>query len=779
MYKTHRKLFITGFIIILVLILALLVSPVTKYLIQKYDEKYTGRQITMDWVFVNPFNGYVHFSNLKVYEYKSDTVFISIAGLSANFDLFKLFSKTLKLSNITINKPWARIIQRKDDFNFSDLRKKSRSGTSSPKNRKPFKFYLLNIKIEDGHFYYIDEVIPVNFSIKNVDIESRDGWSWDRDSINANVSFLSETGTGSMKGNYGMNLKTLFYNLEIAVNTFDLNVVEQYMKEFSNHGSFRADFDASIKANGCYRDAENINIKGYLSINDLHLGKNPDVDYAAFDKLILSMDDVNPEEQRYFIDSVLLSHPYFLYERYDIQTDNLQNMFGISGGKVIAAISDVNQFNLIFVIGQYIKKIAKNFYRSDFKINHLAINNGEAKFNDYSLNEKFALEFDPLTVTADSIEKHHKRVDISLESLIEPYGNLSVFLSINPQDTGEFDMQYHIHNVPVSIFNPYLISYTSFPLDRGTIELNGNWKVRDGKIQSVNHLVIIDPRAIKKITNDDNAWLPMHLIMSLVRERGNIIDYEIPISGDFKDPKFHIGDVIKDLVKNIFVKPASTAYRIEVRNAETEIEKSLTIEWNMLQGAILPSQEKFIKKMVQFLVKNKDAIITVSPEIYEIKEKEYILFFEAKKKFYLQANNIDTRSFTEEDSEIVDNMSVRDPLFVNYVKKTINDSMMFSLQEQCAAFIDSADINNEFARLQKERETSFKSYFQEKEVINRVKFTQAEYLIPYNGFSYYKINYNGDFPDPVIKAYRKMYDLNDKAPREKYRKERTISDSSE
>ena len=269
--KINKKLLITGFIIITVLFLALLISPVTKYLIQKYDEKYLGREITVDWVFVNPFNGYIHLSNLKIYEYKSDSVFISVAGLSANFDLFKLFSKTLKISRINFIRPMVKIVQRKNDFNFNDFRKTFPRGRSSPaKTKKPFHFYFLNVKIEDGHFFYTDEVIPVYFSIKNVDIESKDGWCWDQDSIYANVSFLSETGTGGMNGNYGMNLKTLFYSLEIAVNTFDLNVVEQYMKEISNYGSFRANFDADIKTNGCYRDAENINIKGGLSLNDFH-----------------------------------------------------------------------------------------------------------------------------------------------------------------------------------------------------------------------------------------------------------------------------------------------------------------------------------------------------------------------------------------------------------------------------------------------------------------------------------------------------------------------------
>ena len=51
----------------------------------------------------------------------------------------------------------------------------------------------------------------------------------------------------------------------------------------------------------------------------------------------------------------------------------------------------------------------------------------------------------------------------------------------------------------------------------------------------------------------------MPLIMTFIRERGNVIDYEIPITGNLKDPKFHLSDVIFDLLGNIFVKPANNS----------------------------------------------------------------------------------------------------------------------------------------------------------------------------------------------------------------------------
>jgi hypothetical protein len=771
MHKTKKILIIAiSSLIITVVFTILLISPIAKYVIQKYDEKLTGRKITLSWAYVNLFTGYIHLEDLKVYEYKSDSIFISVKGLSANVNLFKLLSKTLKINQITLDQPLVKIIQRKNDFNFDDFKTtfSPKEKVSPGKSRKPFQFYFLNVKIEEGHFYYVDEVIPVNFSIKEVDIASKDGWSWDKDTISANVSFLSETGTGGMKGSFGMNLKSLFYKLDVVVKTFDLDVLEQYMKEFSNYGYFTANFDADVKTNGCFKEAENINIKGDLAINDFHFGKSTVEDYVSFKKLVLKMDDVNPQKQKYFFDSIQLFNPYFIYERYDYSLDNIQTMFGKSGGKVTAAISDQSQFNLIFSIGEWIKKLAKNFFRSDFNVNRLAIYNADVKFYDYSLNEKFALELYPLNVVADSLDKSHSRVELKLESGIKPYGDMSVFLSINPKDTGDFDLKYHFGKIPITIFNPYMIFYTSFPLDKGTIELNGAWNVRNSVIESDNHLVIIDPRLTKRLINKNNDWIPVPFFMAFVREKGNVIDYEIPISGNFKNPKFHLKDVILDLVRNIFVKPVTTGYRVYVKNVETEIEKSLILNWKMRQCSLLPLQDKFIKKMADFLAKNPEASITAYPKEYTEKEKEYILFYEAKKAYYLSVNHVDTRSFNEEDSEKVDKMSVKDSLFVRYLNKQVNDSLIFTIQEKCSVIIDSAIVDKKLNHLMKQREMAFLAYFKDRKIEKQVTFSASETVIPYNGFSYFKIDYKGEIPSSLTRAYHKMNELNDEKPRKKF-----------
>ncbi len=765
---------VTGIIFITIVVVILLISPITKYLVEKNSVKYTGRQIKMSWVYVNPFTGYVHFSMLRVYESKSqlslkDSIFFSASGVSLNFAMLKLLSKTIEIKELVLDQPKGRIMQNKKDFNFDDLIKKF---TPEKHDTIPSKihFNILSLKIKNGSFYYLENVIPINYFIKVVNLESS-GIRWNSDTVALKFSFLAGTGKGSAKGNVTINLKTLDYRIAVVVEKFDLKFLEQYLNDITNYGTFSANLDADIKAKGNLADQENLDAKGTMAINDFHFGKDPENDYASFDKLVLGINKLNPKGHQYIFDSLLLYHPYFKYERYD-KLDNLETMFGKKGSNITDAKEDLTRFNLILQIADYVKVLAKNFFRSDYKINKLAIYKGDVKFNDYSLTEEFSIGANPLNMVADSVNKNRNRVAVFLNSGIKPYGKFLVTLSINPKDSTDFDLQYHLQNVPASVLNPYLITYTSFPLDRGTIGLNGHWMVRNGIIKSDNHLLIIDPLVNSRLKNKNAKWIPTPLIMFFIRERGNVIDYEIPITGNLKKPKFHLHDVIFDALGNIFAKPATTPYRTQVKNTEIDIEKALTLKWEMRQRSLLPDQEKFVNKMVDFLITNPDASITVYPMPYAEKEKEYILFFESKRKYFLLSKDKNAQFLSKNDSLKVDKMSVKDSLFVHYLNKHMDHKMMFTIQEKCNNYVGSAFIDAQYKKLNKERENSFMSYFIKKNVNNRVKIFTSENNIPYNGFSFFKIVYKGELPEALIKANQQMNDFNQVAPRKRFEKER-------
>jgi hypothetical protein len=256
--------------------------------------------------------------------------------------------------------------------------------------------------------------------------------------------------------------------------------------------------------------------------------------------------------------------------------------------------------------------------------------------------------------------------------------------------------------------------------------------------------------------------------MALIRERGNVIDYNVPITGNMKDPKFHLDDVFFDLLGNIFVKPATTHYGAQVRNVENLIERSLTWTWPMRNSAILPDQERFIQKIADHLASNPHQTITVYPNVFSRKEKEYILLFEARKKFYLKTRGDDV-AFTGDDSANVDKLSMRSALFSAYLNKKVPDRLAFTIQGKCVQLIDSGLVNSMFAELNARRKSTFLAYFEKRHVEKQVRFSSDVYVTPFNGFSFYEIRYEGKVPDHVEESYLQMNELNQRRLRRKFR----------
>ena len=159
-------LIVSGILVILVVLVILFISPITKRLVEKYDEQYTGRQITMDWAYVNPFTGYMHFENFTVYELQSDSIFLHTEGVNINIAMLKLLTKTYEISALTLNKPNATIIQTKKSLNFSDLIEKF-SGKELADTIKSLIFILSALKCVTD-LIVSDNSLPENFSIKSL-----------------------------------------------------------------------------------------------------------------------------------------------------------------------------------------------------------------------------------------------------------------------------------------------------------------------------------------------------------------------------------------------------------------------------------------------------------------------------------------------------------------------------------------------------------------------------------------------------------------------------------
>lgn len=755
-------------VIVFVVLVIVFISPITKYLIENYSEKYTGRKIKLSWCYVNPFTGYVHFSDLKVYEEKSDSIFFATKSISVNFEVLKAIGKTYEIGSLTIEEPYAKIIQDHDYFNFNDLVKKFASKEPKDTTKPPVHFNLLNVKISGGEFHYIERSIPVNYFVKEVNV-SMDGMRWNVDTMMGTYALQNGPGSGSIRGTYMFNKGNMDFRATSVIKRFDLFLIEQYLKDIANYGTFTALLDANIKGSGNVKDSlMGLQAQGFLAVSDFHFGKTRKEDYASFKQFAINMIDVSPRNFKYIIDTVMLDEPYFKYEKYDY-LDNVQRMFGKGGANYKEVKGDATKFNLIVVAARFVNELAKNFLQSYYKIKRVGLYDGNIVFNDFSPREKFSIAANPLNIRIDSMDKNYRWMNIRMNTGLKPYGSIAVGVKINPNDYGDFLIDYDVNKIPLSIANPYLLSFTSFPIDRGTISLNGKWVVKDSAINSDNRLLVLDPDHGKRVKKKDTKWIPIPLLLSIVRAPSNAIDFDIPIRGNLKNPKFVVKDAIMDVLTNLFVKPPLTPYLVRTRQVETEVEKYLTLKWETNQTELRPNQEKFLKRIAKFLKKNPEAALTVEPFVYKDKEKEYLLFFAAKKHYYTKGKEV---SLSEKDSLFVDKMSIKDSCFLAYLHFAIKDTLLFTVQEKCRALVGDVVVNKAFKKLEDTRERVFYSYFDSTNIAGRLTLKPDEYGVPFNGYSYYRIRYKGEIPEDLREAFEDMMEINRNAPRGKYKEER-------
>jgi hypothetical protein len=747
MGKDHSQLtrfFIRAVIIIsgIALLLAIIASPLTRYLIEKHDVEYIGREIKVGRAFVNPLAGTLSLSNLEVYEYDGDTVFTSAGRIKVNLSLIKLISGTYELSSLKVNNPEIAIIRRDTVFNFSDINIKLLSR----------RVNIRNIEINNGKVNYREMDIPVNFTISEITFRSP-GLFWNVDSVSGSFSMAPEYGLFS--GNFMFRKDTMDYRFDINLSDMNLELFEPYIADMAGEANLSGMINLDLEASGNFNQLMKGRARGSFELNDLHFGPNEEVDYLNINRILFQFTDINLEEGHFILDSVLIDKPSILYQLYDT-LDNFRRMFtsvpGVEPGESEAAADSLN--------------LLKNINTSDYYVHSFAVNNARIEFNDFSLYEKFSIGVDKLNIKADTIDKQNRRVAVAVDGNIRPYGKFGANLSMDPDNEENFDFKYEILNVAATVFNPYLITYSSHRLDHGTIGMHGALSVRDANIDGMNHFLVINPQNTKRIRDKDTKWIPLPLIMAFVRERGSIIDYYIPIKGDLNDPEFIFCDVITDIMRNILVKPPTTPYRLEVKNVENQIEKTLNVRWQMRQYTIEDEQAKFMDKVARFLKENPEARIVVQPVFYEEKEKENILFFEAKKKYFLLSHDKEVLTFSKSDSNKVEKIPPTDLAFVQFLNNSIKHHELLTLQEKCYRFIGSEPVKHKYEDLILKRKEAFMEFFID--VKDRVEILDVMSLPPYNWLSFYDITYKGDIPEFLSEAFDKLYEFNTQPPREEY-----------
>lgn len=198
------------------------------------------------------------------------------------------------------------------------------------------------------------------------------------------------------------------------------------------------------------------------------------------------------------------------------------------------------------------------------RINEVTIQDGTIAFSDVHLPQQFKTTFHKLggRVTGLSSEMN-QFADVDLRGNLENHSPLLIKGRINPlRDDLFVDLTISFKDIELSPASPYSGTYLGYVIDKGKLFLDLTYHIENKQLKAENKVFVDQFTFGRAVASDKATSLPIRLGVALLKDRNGEIHLDLPVTGRTDDPQFSIWGVVWQVVKNLFVKAATSPFAL-------------------------------------------------------------------------------------------------------------------------------------------------------------------------------------------------------------------------
>jgi len=722
--KWVKRIFIVGgTLLVIAIVLAIaFISPITKFILEKYSKQWLGRQIAMTDLSLNFFTGSFTITGFRAFEPNEKDVFISADTLEGNFSHWKLLRHEIEFNKMKLRGSVIHISQLRNHFSFDDvvLHFSGPGNGTTAKKRKPMAYWIGNFSIDSGTVYYenktlgrIDTFQHVNFNFPVL--------GSDVPITHFHVDFSPIQG-GKIKADMILQMKTFNYGFHIQLDRFNLIKYYAALRSMLKVASFHGYMTGELNVTGTFKTRGAVAASGKISIDSLAIKDAEGEVFASLNQFLLDIDTINVAQNIFNFHKILFDEPYFKLDKFS-NGNNLSRMLVRtktrsyqSDSSMVGDTSSANQpldySNIFTLIWSYGKFIAKNFPISNYKAESILLQNGQFIYDDYSLEDRFTYDVTSLRLQSASVSSTNKQVGLSYHAVLNHYGGLNGTLRSSP-DFKHMNIDYVMDKIKAPDFNAYTRHYLATPFFDGLLDYTAHITIDTGWVSSENKINIINLVAGKKIESKPVYKWPVRLTVSLLKDVHGDIALDIPIEGNLNDPNYHLGKVVWQAVENLFIKAVNVPAKLLSGIFGDNEEDLKEIPFDYLQREFEKSQYKKLNLVAKVLKQKPELNVQLTQLTDTIAEREELALHDAKLKYYterLKTTPGDTLS--EEDEEKLEDIQNKDSLFNAYLneKLQIASSQLISTQEKSIRLIGFRQVEKELQQLLQQRNDAVLNY---------------------------------------------------------------------
>ena len=199
----------------------------------------------------------------------------------------------------------------------------------------------------------------------------------------------------------------------------------------------------------------------------------------------------------------------------------------------------------------------------DIRIDSITLQGGHINFSDYFTKPNFTANMTEITGSLTGLSFGRKEhAELVLKGVHGGYAPLDITGRMDTLKDNRFiDLTVSFKNIELPKFNVYSKKYLGYEIEKGKLILDLHYNIDGDKLNS-NNRVLFDQLTIgRKVVSKDAPLLPLELAVSLLKNSQGQIDFDLPITGDISDPKFHFGTVVGTVLKNFFMGVVTAPFK--------------------------------------------------------------------------------------------------------------------------------------------------------------------------------------------------------------------------
>ena len=710
-------LFIFSSLVALVILAAIFISPIAKYLIEKYSEQYTGRLINMNYLRINLFNGEVNVKGLRIYEKERKGIFVSVGEIDARVSLIKMIYSNYLIKKLHIKSPVIRIAQKGNQFNYDDLVKRFLTDeTPSKQPAAPTQYWVKQFQIENATLKYTNSKPAVTLQLENTHAEIAD-LAWNNPLYHVVLATRLQTG-GDAKGVLDFNGNTLQYHLAADINQFSIGWMYPYLKDYMKVSDLRGIVGGKFQLTGNGNRPLDIALSGTLGAEKFAIVDESGELLTAAEQMAVKIDTIHTAKNRYDFADINMRKPFIRLTMYD-KGFNYERIF-TTPAAVSGDTSRLVYSNIFLMMAGYIQDLVKQYDQNEYKVNRLSISGGQCIFTDYTHGDRFRYVLDSVLLTSERINSQNDFLNFAVTARLNTSGKMKGTLKVNPKNYKDIMIDAGISDLLITDFNPYFKYYVATPFQNGKIRYVNVTTVLNNKLDSKNVLDVERVKTGKKVKNATAMNLPVPLAVSLLKDVKGNIHLDIPVKGSLDDPKFRWGKVVWQVVKNLIVKAATAPFRLIANLFGGKEEDFKEVYFDYVQLGIEPKQQKVLDNLCKVLQQKAEMKMELIQETNLEDEASVIAVNETKKK-YLQipAGGV----MTAEIKKRLDSLPDSDSSFVKFVNQRVTGQTdLHSTEEKCVRIMGKEALAKWVAEVMERRNQAVANYLRTEKQLPAQRF---------------------------------------------------------